>query len=621
MPVLADALLSKAPNAGILAYMRRLDPQRTVLTAMAGDQAFLATEIPLRGGRVVTRTRSVMTVLMPVGQLLELAKAPQLKLFDMGWLADSGVRMPETSVAEKPAIFSKSEVPLLSRPYAVQSWPLAEIRKQGLTGKGVMVGTIELEVPDFRHPDLQESSGQSRFVCIWNQQSASASKPEPFGYGEELTAEDQSRMLREGSYREIKFGNRADHVTSSVGGAAGNGSALGKFCGVAPQTNLAAVSAYLGCANFIDAARYLFRIADARKQPCVINISSSIYGIEGDLSDGSSLASIALSEMVAEKPGRAIVSSAGNNADWKAHFHAQLQPLDPPIHYALAIGTIQPRYIHHIRTSKDSSLELKLELFSIKGDDQSSLVESEWLNLNLLKHGKPVSLALTTNATGYTVLVVPRWHPRGVPTIRLEISPKNSAGYALRLSYRGRGEFDSQINTLMNALAKPQGDDRYLEPDSEQRIAAPADGEKVFACGAYVDADSWTTMDGKLHHEGISGEPASYSEKGGPYFGRYKPIVLAPTAYPAPIAIDSPDTSDLSFIVGNAHNRYTGTSASGPALTGAIALYFQKHPKASYSQVERALRSATYADKHTGPTPNSKSGYGKLDFMKFLFGK
>ncbi len=620
-PLPADPLLSKMSNAGMLAYVRRLEPQRQVLAAMMGDQTFLIAEIPKHGGKIVTRTKSVMTALMPVGQLLELANTPQLKLIEMGWLHDSGLRKPETTIAEKLAVFPKSSVPLSSRPYAVQSWPLADIRRQGLTGKGVLVGMIEFEVPDFRHPDLQSSAGQSRFELIWNQEGTSGAKPEQYGYGEEFTREEQNRMLRGGTYAGLKFGDGSDHVTSSTGGAAGNGAAMGKYCGVAPEANLASVSAYLSSTNVVDAARYLFDLADRLKQPCVINISGSIYGVEGDLNDGSSPASIALSEMVAEKPGRAIVSSAGNNAGWKAHFHARLQSDASPIRYALAVGSIQPRYIHQIRTSKDASLDIKLELISANSSDSAAQAESEWISLNQMKPGEPLSISLMNGEFGYTVLAVPRWHPRGLPAFRLEISPIKARNCALRLSYRGSGEFDAQINTLMDALAKPKDDASYLEPDSEQRVSAPADGERVFACGAYIDAESWTTMDGKTHRDGVRGEPASYSEKGGLYFGKYKPIVLAPTGYPAPIAIDSPETADLSKILGPAHQRYTGTSASGPALAGAIALYFQTHPKASYSQVEEALCKAAYADKFTGSVPNSKSGYGKLDLMKFLFGK
>ncbi|MBP9181465.1 MAG: S8 family peptidase, partial [Bacteroidia bacterium] len=65
----------------------------------------------------------------------------------------------------------------------------------------------------------------------------------------------------------------------------------------------------------------------------------------------------------------------------------------------------------------------------------------------------------------------------------------------------------------------------------------------------------------------------------------------------------------------------SGTSMACPASVGAIALYLQKNPSATYQQVILSLQQNARTDNFTatsGSLPNNTWGYGKLDIFDML---
>ena len=53
-------------------------------------------------------------------------------------------------------------------------------------------------------------------------------------------------------------------------------------------------------------------------------------------------------------------------------------------------------------------------------------------------------------------------------------------------------------------------------------------------------------------------------------------------------------------------------------MAGAVALYFERFPRATNREVWRALTESAASDEFTGETPNLDWGYGKLDVAAFL---
>ena len=71
--------------------------------------------------------------------------------------------------------------------------------------------------------------------------------------------------------------------------------------------------------------------------------------------------------------------------------------------------------------------------------------------------------------------------------------------------------------------------------------------------------------------------------------------------------------------LGGYHIGSGGTSASSPVVAGCAALYFQKNPTATSTQLKQAIVNCSYNDVFTTAIlPNYRWGYGKLDAFQMM---
>jgi subtilisin family serine protease len=78
------------------------------------------------------------------------------------------------------------------------------------------------------------------------------------------------------------------------------------------------------------------------------------------------------------------------------------------------------------------------------------------------------------------------------------------------------------------------------------------------------------------------------------------------------------DTLNPTYIEQSNYIRAGGTSAAGPVVAGVAALYLQKNPTATCSQVKAAILKCPKTDSFTGVVPNNSYGYGKVDAFATL---
>ena len=223
-----------------------------------------------------------------------------------------------------------------------------------VTGRGVVIGVIDLAALDFYHPGFRKTngSGATRVKFLWDQQLApvAGEQPPPAGgqlpnfmlgnessYGVEYTAADIDAELahyaRGGTpaYEIVRHAPPPPplslldrHGTAVTSCAAGNGaeSEGRRYRGGAPEADIIYVridrldplAATADHTQVLEAFAYVFARADLLGQPCVVNMSL------GDLQgphDGTSLGELFLDALLT-RPGRAITLSAGNfNGDWR----------------------------------------------------------------------------------------------------------------------------------------------------------------------------------------------------------------------------------------------------------------------------------------------------------------
>lgn len=187
-------------------------------------------------------------------------------------------------------------------------------------GSGVLIGIVDSGI-DFRHLDFRDPSDttQTRILTIWDQEDeGSGLSPPGFPFGTLWSNTDLERAIAWQGI--VRHQDREGHGTHVAGSAAGNGLATGQYSGVRPGTDT------IVCASFrflTESMAYIFSQADALGLPAVVNYSG---GTHVGPHDGESLEELVIDRMLTEKPGRALVVSAGNEGDSFVHWGADLEP-------------------------------------------------------------------------------------------------------------------------------------------------------------------------------------------------------------------------------------------------------------------------------------------------------
>jgi subtilisin family serine protease len=286
-------------------------------------------EIP--GVRIISRFGAIVTCRIHAQDVIPVRARPDV-------LSVKAARV--LSPGFQPA----AESPHLAGPALPIPCP-ADIRRSpelGLTGVGVVVAAVDwgvdVDSAAFRWPDdpvaeeAGHEAGATRFLSLWDQRDqAVGPRPDPYGYGSVHTRAEIDGALRDPRpYQRLGYhpavsdpAGRGTHGTRTMDIAAGNGEAGGP-AGIAPGADL--IFVHLadrntgGLANFGDSVRLLeavdFISRTAGPQPCVINISAGrVCGPK----DGTTLVERAFDELLAARPGRFIVNSAGNYFNWRTH--------------------------------------------------------------------------------------------------------------------------------------------------------------------------------------------------------------------------------------------------------------------------------------------------------------
>jgi subtilisin family serine protease len=221
----------------------------------------------------------------------------------------------------------------------------------GLDGSGVLIGIVDVGC-DFRHKNFRTASGATRIRFLWDQskdadpKNGDPARSPDYGYGRELDADLINKALKaeDTAYKTLGYMPTANaHGTHVMDIAAGNGRELARFGGkdgpiavqpshpgLAPNAQIIFVhlktfeGGELGNSrHLLEAVDYIFRKADALNMPAVVNLSVST---SGGPHDGKTLAELGFEALVNAKPGRAIVTSAGNSYQKQGHLSGALQP-------------------------------------------------------------------------------------------------------------------------------------------------------------------------------------------------------------------------------------------------------------------------------------------------------
>lgn len=499
---------------------------------------------------------------------------------------------------------------------------------QAYDGAGVVVGIID-EGIDYTHPDFRDEFGRTRIKYLWDQSIINTNpntQAQPYGYGKEYIGAQIDTATQ---HYDSPFG----HGTHVAGIACGNGLAVNNYKGMAPKADMIIVKSNLNqpdntfLSSLVDAVKYIFDRADELGEPCVINISLGTYF---GSHDGKDIQAQSIDNLITAAPGRMVVCSAGNAGTAPLHLgydlssdtnFTWLQFSSGEIYiqawgdsgqfenanFALSIDRVKPTY----------TTLASLPFTNILSNPDSVIVDTLWNGTNRLgiiyryaqNYGNRYSFE-------YEIF----------PDSTYSINGQDTSRYLWSFKTTGAGRMDAWsldmvFDNLPDSTIVPTIN-KYKKPDTEQTIVSSFTcSDKVITVGSYINRNYYTnanfaiTRDTTLH----VGELSTFSSRGPTRDGRIKPDITATGEWilscgtQAELSILS-GTEPEKVAAGRKHKRSSGTSMSSPMVAGIVALYLQKNPTASWSDIKAAVIGCADKDGFTGQNlPNSNWGYGKIN--------
>lgn len=505
---------------------------------------------------------------------------------------------------------------------------------QGYDGTDVVMGIID-EGIDFTHPDFRTLSGQTRIKYLWDQSlpDDATYSPQPYNYGFEYT----SAMI-DTSIRHKDYGSHGTHVT---GIACGNGLAVNNYRGMAPNADIIVVKMDLNVpdqaflTSFVDAVNYVFTKAQAIGKPAVINASLGTYF---GSHDGKDIQAQAIDNIISTAPGRALVCAGGNAGS--APIHLGYSAITDTSMTWLQIPQYSGQNVSTYIEFWGDTLDFENIQFAV-GVDQvkpAYTYKGGQPFSNVMAHLGQVMVDTIYNANlqrlGY-ILSYGDYNPLNqsfsmqyqivADSIR-NISGTDTSLYYWRIMTKGSGSLDAwSFDMVFDNL--PDSNDfplirNYRVPDVQQTIVSSFScSDKTITVGAYTNRNYFTNVNFQVvsFPTLVPGQIASLSSHGPTRDGRFKPDLAATGELVLSSGVQTllnslAATEPNKVAAGRKHLRSSGTSMASPAVAGAVALYFQRYPTATWQDVKTALLNCAERDQFTGTAlPDVTWGYGKLN--------
>jgi minor extracellular serine protease Vpr len=488
------------------------------------------------------------------------------------------------------------------------------------TGQGVVIGIIDSGI-DLTHPDFKDESGKTRVRYLWDQSVNSGQVQTTFNYGQEWNSSDINRGLCTHTDKSL-----SGHGSFVAGIAAGNGNAPGSIQGCAPNAELIVVALDPARSGPVmaDAVKYIVDKAETLGKPLVINLS---YGAQYGSHDGTGLETKLVERMLFDLPGRVLVAAAGNSGNLNAHIKYKSGPSGNQFTWINGSG-------REIEFSLFADLaKIKQMSFSIGANrrNYSDLAKTAYRDY---KYDYGTVKTDTLFAGSNRIGIVKRStaiNPSGVCEMHFKIVA-DSLDLLWRIEAKGSGEFDAWHTGFVSGPIPTEKEcpaiKSYLQPDPHSSLVnGLACSKEIITVGSYANTINYMDEAGNFHSLNTVGETVSaFSSSGPTRDGRYKPDILATGEHILSclaLNIKGKAVVQRDLITRDGfHWVGSGTSFASALVSGWVALYLQKYPKATNRQIKQAIITNARKDKYTGlKLPDFKCGYGKLDgYRSFMSG-
>jgi subtilisin family serine protease len=573
-------------TVGVLALVDETLLDRTILTAMGVNND--------------TRIQDLYTFRVPIDRYVDFCNI-------------SGVKYIE--LAEPVSPFLKDAVPDARVDSVHQG---LQGLSQAYKGQGVIIAIIDWGF-DYTHPNFYDSSlSYLRLSRAWDQNKLSGPAPHGYSFGTEYIGESQLLAAKEDTLYVFGPGSHGTHVAGIAGGT-GAGTVHG---GAAPESELIFISLRRDAPSFIDAISYVANYAAAMNKPFVVNMS---FGSHLGPHDGSSLKNYGMD--ILHGPGKVFVGSAGNNGTAANNFHIDydfVQPGNDTLITVVGFDNVSDQFGQTLSMWGSAFSSFSAAIRVVNSSNQF-IYETPFyysaqqpFSVDTILLGANDTLIVRVQATAQHFL-------NDKPNIRLEV--KRTGNYKIVL-------LAASENSHLHVWNNVRLNNRYtnwgvslsgsypgaLNGDNNFGLGEPAGvGKNVITVGSY--RANFDPGNGNI----LYGQLSSFSSKGPTVDLRTKPDISS-TGGNVFSSVNSFDPSYTNFTTSVDFNgktygfvSFSGTSMSGPMVSGIVALMLQAHPTMSATQVKEVLRATAKLDQHTGNIdPNTghlQWGWGKANAL------
>ena len=609
-------------NQGKLApgyIYNKLSDGKTYLSALIkiSDADKAAKGLDGIGAKVGTKAGKIWTVKVPVDKFIEFTTL-------------SGISYIQLDEPLKPMLNVARKTTRVDSAQAGYGLP------KGYSGEDVVVGVIDFGF-DYNHPTFYDTLGKKyRIKAVW-EMGCFGIPPAGYTFGRELT---DSNMIKAAGTDNAS----QTHGSSTAGMAAGSGfggPTGSKFRGMAYAADIALVGVRRDSiggqwmegsfSDFLDGVSYLFKYGESVGKPVVVNIS---WGSQSGAHDGTSLFAQACDAL--SGPGKIVVMSAGNEGTENIHLSKKFTATDSIIKTYLTFSpsTYQRTWVD-IWGQSGKTFCAKATLYhnGIAGQTTGYVCINDLITSTYLMADNGVD-------TCYVEYITSSAEENGKP--RMTINLFNKATDSIGISVKGTdGSIDMWDEYYyygfphgFQSTFSSLGDATAVNGNTITTVSDMGSANSVLLVGAYCSKNSYVDINGNNASYASYVGPnqlVPFSSRGPMVDGRIKPDITAPGLTIATATnshdLDYTETGSKSGSVvskysdpATGHNYYyvefAGTSASGPAASGIVALLLQVDPTMDPAKVKNYIFKSAINDSYTSTLPaagNNNWGHGKIN--------